>query len=99
VSGLAWAAFWQHLPALVAAIAVGVPGIIAAIYARRSIKVTEEGNNAADVARVAITKKIEDHNATAGMLMAKGLERREFERAIAIGVARATGNTRPNDLQ
>jgi len=99
VSDAAWASFWANLPALVAAVAVGVPGIIAAVYARRSIKVTEDGNQAADVARVVITQKLEDHNATTTRLMAKGIERREFERAIAIGVARATGNTVPGDLK
>lgn len=81
-----------------------IAGVIAALYARRALVVSKIGNEVADSAAksagLAVTAateagtllaaKIDDHNATQSFLIQKGIERSEFERAIAIGAAQAS---------
>ena len=39
-------AFWANLPLLITALGVAFPAILGAIWAKRSVKATEEGNKA-----------------------------------------------------
>lgn len=81
----------------------------AAWWARRALMVSKDGNAVAAVAvksaekaaqvatdaRTEINAKIDDHNANQAVLIQKGIERSEFERAIEIGVAKARSDFSP----
>ena len=107
-------AFWNGLFIFLGVLVTAIPGLIAAVYAKRSIVVTQEGNavaaKAVDAAesaqaeakksRAELGAQITDHNATTTLLIAKGLEKDLFEKAMAIGEKKArTGNTDMGELR
>ena len=96
-------AFWNGLFIFLGVLTSAIPGLIAAVYAKRSIVVTQEGNQVAakavDAAQAAqaeakrsraeLGAQITDHNATTTKLIAQGLEKELFAQAIAIGEKKA----------
>ena len=96
-------AFWNGLFIFLGVLTSAIPGLIAAVYAKRSIVVTQEGNQVAakavDAAQAAqaeakrsraeLGAQIKDHSDTTTLLIAKGIERTQFEKAMAIGEKKA----------